>query len=78
MSKEQEFRNKLKIDNDKIIEDFIRKERIKVVQNKKLSNDQKKERVQLLDEALEELEIIRREEQSKENLRRISEEVWEK
>lgn len=78
MSKEQEFRNKLKVDNDKIVEDFIRKERIKVAQNKKLSNDQKKERVQLLDEALLEIQIAEREKTARETIIKMGEEQWEK
>lgn len=76
--KEKEFRQSLRVDNTKIIEDFIRKERLKIVADKKLNNEQKRERIELLKEMQTEVDIVKRVEQTQEALRKKNEEAWEK
>lgn len=77
MSKEQ-FKKELLSYNDKVIEDFIRNERRKVATDKRLSDRQKRERLELLKEAQIELEMQRRMKIVEETMRNNDEERWEK
>lgn len=60
------------------IENFIRQEQKKIRLDNKLSNKQKKEQLEVLEETLEDYKLAEKEQQAKETLRRKDEEQWEK
>ena len=66
------FKESLKIDN------FIREEQKKVRLNNKLSNRQKMEQLQVLEDTLQDYYLAERERQARENVARKGEEQWEK
>lgn len=60
------------------IENFIRQEQKKIRLDNKLSNKQKKEQLEVLEETLEDYRLAEKEQQARENLKRKDEEQWEK
>lgn len=74
----EQFKKDLLSYDDKIIEDFLRKERTKVIADKRLNDKQKKERIELLDEAQFELDYQRRMKIVEETMRNNDLERWEK
>lgn len=74
--REKQFRDSLRVDNSKVIEDFIRTERMKVTKDRRLSNEQKRERIELLDEAMEEIEFKKREQKARETIQKMNESQW--
>lgn len=76
--REKAFRQSLRIDNSRVIEEFIKTERAKVVKDKRLSNEQKRERIELLNEALVDMQIMEREKQARATMQAMNESQWEK